>query len=62
MQTVLSKILILIGVVMLTACGLKGPLYLPDESPVVNSASPQESETGEEKKIESEEEREGSGR
>ena len=62
MQTVMSNLLILICVVTLTACGLKGPLYLPDDNPVLNPASAQESETDEAQKIEKEEEMEGSGR
>jgi len=33
MQTGKTTILILICAVLLGACGLKGPLYLPDEKP-----------------------------
>ena len=67
MQTVISNLLILICVVMLTACGLKGPLYLPDEKPVQNPSSTQELETPDAEepdaeKIEKEEELEGSGK
>ena len=62
MQTVISNLLILICVVMLTACGLKGPLYLPDENPARNPSSTQESETPDNEEIEKEEELEGSGK
>ena len=33
MQTVKTTVLILISVAVLGACGLRGPLYLPDEDP-----------------------------
>ena len=33
MQTVKTILLFLICVTMLGACGLKGPLYLPEENP-----------------------------
>ena len=62
MQTAISNLLILICVVALTACGLKGPLYLPDENPVQDPASVQESETDEDQKKEKAEEVEDSGR
>jgi len=34
MQTVKNTLFILIFVALLGACGLKGPLYLPNENPV----------------------------
>ena len=33
MQTVKITLLILISIAVLGACGLRGPLYLPDEDP-----------------------------
>jgi len=44
MQTVKLVILILICLIVLGACGLKGPLYLPSESPVAETATGQESD------------------
>ena len=35
MQTVKTTLLILICLTLLGACGLKGPLYIPDENPAV---------------------------
>ena len=61
MQTLISNLVIVICVVMLTACGLKGPLYLPDENPAQSPASTQELETPDVEEIEREEELEGSG-
>jgi len=43
MQTVKTTVLLLICVVLLGACGLKGPLYLPDENPVSEPAAEQDS-------------------
>jgi predicted small lipoprotein YifL len=39
MQTVRNVILLLIYLVLLAACGLKGPLYLPAEQPVSEPAA-----------------------
>ena len=61
MQTVISNLLILICVVTLTACGLKGPLHLPDENAVLDPVSAQNSESDENKNIKKEEETEDSG-
>jgi predicted small lipoprotein YifL len=61
MQTVISNLLILICVVTLTACGLKGPLYLPDENIFRDPASAQDSEQDEDQKIEKAEETEDFG-
>jgi predicted small lipoprotein YifL len=44
MQTVKTNLLIFICVALLGACGLKGPLYLPSESPVAEPAVEQEAE------------------
>jgi len=38
MQTVKTTLLFLICVTMLGACGLKGPLYLPEEKPATGQA------------------------
>ena len=43
MQTVKAILSILICVALLGACGLKGPLYLPDENPVSEPTIEQES-------------------
>lgn len=40
MQTVKTTLLILICISVLGACGLRGPLYLPEENP--SSGSPTE--------------------
>jgi predicted small lipoprotein YifL len=45
MQTVKATLVILISLILLGACGLKGPLYLPSESPVSESAVGQESDS-----------------
>ena len=50
MQTVKTIFLILISIALLGACGNKGPLYLPEEKPAVEQASP--SETNADKKDE----------
>ena len=42
MQTVKTIFLILISTALLGACGNKGPLYLPEEEPVVEQALPAE--------------------
>ena len=44
MQTVKVVLLILISVILLGACGLKGPLYLPVEDPVSEPAIGQETD------------------
>jgi predicted small lipoprotein YifL len=46
MQTVKTTVVLLICVVLLSACGLKGPLYLPDENPVSEPAAEQGSNEG----------------
>jgi predicted small lipoprotein YifL len=38
MQTVKAILVVLIYVALLCACGLRGPLYLPDESPAPKPA------------------------
>ncbi len=45
MQTVKVVLLILTTVVVLGACGLKGPLYLPTEGPVSETDTGQETKT-----------------
>ncbi len=46
MQTVKIILLILICAALLSACGLRGPLYLPDENPAAKPAVEQDSATG----------------
>jgi predicted small lipoprotein YifL len=46
MQTVKIILLILICAALLSACGLRGPLYLPDENPVAKPAVEQDSTVG----------------
>jgi len=43
MQTVKYSLLILICLALLGACGLKGPLYLPNENPAPKAVTDQES-------------------
>jgi predicted small lipoprotein YifL len=49
MQTVKIVFALLISIVLLGACGNKGPLYLEDEDPAINPASRQELSTDTEK-------------
>ena len=49
MQTVKTVLTLLISIVLLGACGLKGPLYLEDEDSVANPATSQELSTDTEK-------------
>ena len=42
MQTVKTALTLLLSIVLLGACGLKGPLYLEDEAPAANPATNQE--------------------
>ncbi len=44
MQTVKTTLIILICAALLGACGLRGPLYLPDESPAAKPAVEQDSD------------------
>jgi predicted small lipoprotein YifL len=39
MQTLKTTLLILLSAVVLSACGLRGPLYLPDEDPATDPTS-----------------------
>ena len=48
MQTVKTVLTLLISIVLLGACGLKGPLYLEEET-VANPATDQELSTNTEK-------------
>lgn len=43
MQTVKTSLTLIICVALLSACGLKGPLYLPDDKPDSNPATAQPS-------------------
>jgi len=45
MQSVKTSLLLLIGISILTGCGLKGPLYISDEETVTEPAIEQGSET-----------------
>ena len=49
MQTVKAAIFILICFALLSACGLKGPLYLEDGKPAAQPLSEQETAADEEK-------------
>jgi predicted small lipoprotein YifL len=40
MQTVKTTLLLLICITLLGACGLKGPLYLPEEKPASGQSAP----------------------
>ncbi len=40
MQTLKTTLLFLICITLLGACGLKGPLYLPEEKPASGQAAP----------------------
>jgi predicted small lipoprotein YifL len=42
MQTVKTALTLLLSIVLLGACGLKGPLYLEDEESAANPATNQE--------------------
>ena len=44
MQTVKAVSIILICFALLGACGLKGPLYLPDENPATKPVAEQDAE------------------
>ncbi len=44
MRTLKATLLLLICVALLCACGLKGPLYLPDENPASNPTNEQGSD------------------
>lgn len=46
MQTVKTALLILICAALVGACGLRGPLYLPDESQVAEPTDEQDSAAG----------------
>jgi predicted small lipoprotein YifL len=52
MQTVKATLIILIFAALLSACGNKGPLYLPDENPAVEKESGKDTEAEEDKKKE----------
>ena len=45
MQTVKTTLVILICVALMSACGLRGPLYLPNENPATKPAVEQDSAT-----------------
>jgi predicted small lipoprotein YifL len=49
MQTVKTALTLLLSIVLLGACGLKGPLYLDEEESVANPATNQELSTDTEK-------------
>jgi len=58
MQTVKTTLVILICAALLGACGLRGPLYLPEEDPATKPAVEQDSAAGtDEEKNESDEEK-----
>jgi predicted small lipoprotein YifL len=47
MQSFKTTLLILISAAMLSACGLRGPLYLPDEDPAGQPAVEESEDAGE---------------
>jgi predicted small lipoprotein YifL len=47
MQTVKATLLILICIALLGACGLRGPLYLPEESPATKQDAPTDKDDSE---------------
>ena len=49
MQTVKATLIILICAALLSACGNKGRLYLPDENPAVEQGSSADTDAEEEK-------------
>jgi predicted small lipoprotein YifL len=49
MQTVKTVLTLLLSIVLLGACGLKGPLYLEEDESVANPATNQELSTDTEK-------------
>jgi len=51
MQTVKVTVLIFVGSVVLNACGLRGPLYLPDEGPDAKPVSETEATTEAEEEV-----------
>jgi predicted small lipoprotein YifL len=50
MQTVKTTLVILICAALMGACGLRGPLYLPDESPATKPAVEQDKDDEEKDK------------
>ena len=50
MQTVKATLIILICAALLSACGNKGPLYLPDENAAVEQGAAADTDAEEEKK------------
>lgn len=49
MRTVKITLLLLLGSALLGACGLKGPLYLPEEKPAAEQAAPADANADKEK-------------
>ena len=45
MQSVKTSLLLLIGITIITGCGLKGPLYISEEETVTEPAIEQSSRT-----------------
>lgn len=41
MQTMRTTLLIIVCLTLLGACGLKGPLYLPEEKPAAEQTAPE---------------------
>ena len=52
MQTMKTTLIVLMCLALLGACGLKGPLYLPEDQPVVEPKSTPETVSEEEKEEE----------
>lgn len=57
MQTAKAFLLMLICAVLLSACGLRGPLYLAEETPVDEQRSDQAADTGDQSEDEKEDEK-----
>jgi predicted small lipoprotein YifL len=58
MQTIRTILMILISTVVLSACGLRGPLYLPEEDPATTPGVEQETNGSEDKKEDKKEDQE----
>jgi predicted small lipoprotein YifL len=52
MRTVKITLLLLLCSALLGACGLKGPLYLPEDKPAAEQAAPADANADKEKAIE----------
>jgi predicted small lipoprotein YifL len=60
MQTVKTISIFLLCVTLLGACGLKGPLYLPEDEPA-SEQTPADQEAGQDKENDKDRKKDGSG-